>query len=108
MDFKQGENKIALNLPARSLLIMSGEARYAWSHGICPRRNDNIETNNGFSTRPRSIRVSFTFRKIHKGDCTCRYKEYCDTERTISETTPINNCVASELENSYVHGVSTA
>lgn len=108
MDFKQGENKIALDLPARSLLVMGGEARYAWSHGICPRHNDNIKTSNGFTTRPRDTRVSFTFRKIHKGDCTCIYKEYCDTKKITPKVTAINNCAASELENSYVHDASSS
>ena len=106
MDFKKEDKKIALDLPARSLLVMSGEARYAWTHGICPRHNDNVETNNGFSTRPRGTRVSFTFRKIHEGDCTCKYKEYCDTKSSIPEVTAINDSIASELENSYVHKVS--
>ncbi|XP_016839158.1 alkylated DNA repair protein alkB homolog 8 isoform X1 [Nasonia vitripennis] len=107
MDFKRGDKRIALDLPARSLLIMSGEARYAWSHGICPRHNDNVQTSTGFSTRSRGTRVSFTFRKIHRGDCECRYGEYCDSQRSSvpPEITPIDGSVASELEQDCVHGV---
>ena len=106
MDFKKRDCKISIDLPARSLLIISGESRYAWSHGICPRHNDNVEVGNGFSTRPRGIRVSFTFRKIHRGDCTCSFKEYCNTKKAVPRVTEINDTVASDLENSYVHSVS--
>ncbi|XP_058807012.1 alkylated DNA repair protein alkB homolog 8 isoform X2 [Phymastichus coffea] len=106
MDFKQGDQKVSLDLPARSLLIISGESRYAWSHGICPRHNDNVRTDNGFSTRSRATRVSFTFRKVHRGDCQCKYPEYCDSRRKKTfKVTPIDNSVASELENLYVHDV---
>ncbi|KAJ8675399.1 hypothetical protein QAD02_011185 [Eretmocerus hayati] len=105
MDFKKGEEKIAVDLPARSLLIMSDEARYAWSHGICPRHNDNVKTDTGLSTRPRGTRVSFTFRKVHIGACSCKYKEYCDSKREAHAVSHLNDSVAAELENSYVHGV---
>ncbi|KAF7987162.1 hypothetical protein HCN44_011503 [Aphidius gifuensis] len=32
MDFRKDNKKVSLALPARSLLIMSGESRYAWTH----------------------------------------------------------------------------
>lgn len=108
MDFRCGDKKIALDLPARSLLVMSGDARYAWSHGICPRRNDNVQTGTGFSTRSRGTRLSFTFRKIRRKDCECSHVEYCDSQRSSlpPEITPIDATIASELEMSCVHGVS--
>ncbi|OAD59421.1 Alkylated DNA repair protein alkB like protein 8 [Eufriesea mexicana] len=65
MDFKRENEKVAIFLPPRSLLIMSGEARYAWSHGICPRHNDIVSTSTGMTTQPRGTRVSFTFRKVY-------------------------------------------
>ena len=30
-------------LPARSLLVLSGPARYCWSHGIAPRTTDKVQ-----------------------------------------------------------------
>ena len=51
-----------LHLPPRSLLILAGEARYQWSHGINPRKFDKI---NG-ELVPRGRRVSFTFRHVVK------------------------------------------
>ncbi|XP_003486535.2 alkylated DNA repair protein alkB homolog 8 isoform X1 [Bombus impatiens] len=104
MDFKRENEKAAVLLPARSLLIMSGEARYAWSHGICPRHNDIVKSSNGVTTQPRGTRVSFTFRKIHRGDCCCNFPEYCDTKQN-NATTLIDNKIALGIENSYVHDV---
>ncbi|KAL6258325.1 hypothetical protein P5V15_010272 [Pogonomyrmex californicus] len=101
MNFKRNNKKIDIFLPARSLLIMSGEARYAWTHGICPRHNDIIKTENGTTTRERGTRVSFTFRKVRRDDCCCDFKEHCDTNKVTF--TDIKT--ASGLENSYVHKV---
>jgi alkylated DNA repair protein alkB family protein 8 len=47
-------------LPNRSLLILSGDARYKWLHGIRPRKSDKV---NGLLI-PRQRRVSFTFRHV--------------------------------------------
>jgi alkylated DNA repair protein alkB homolog 8 len=49
-------------LPPRSLLILTGESRYNWSHGISPRKFDKL---NG-DLVPRGRRVSFTFRHVVK------------------------------------------
>lgn len=108
MDFKREDKKISVDLPARSLLVINEESRYAWSHGICPRHNDNVESNNGFSTRPRGIRVSFTFRKIRKENCNCRYSDQCDTKKKNNDNyveKTIDDTVAINIENSYVHEV---
>lgn len=51
--------KIPVLLQPRSLLIMTGQARYKWRHGIPARKTDRYE---GFHF-PRSRRVSVTFRK---------------------------------------------
>jgi alkylated DNA repair dioxygenase AlkB/SAM-dependent methyltransferase len=45
-------------LPPRSLVLMSGPARYSWEHYICSRMTD---THNG-RVLPRSLRVSLTLR----------------------------------------------
>lgn len=47
-------------LEPRSLLIISGEARYKWYHGIMPRKSDVIR---GIK-RPRSRRISVTYREV--------------------------------------------
>ncbi|XP_011691611.1 PREDICTED: alkylated DNA repair protein alkB homolog 8 isoform X2 [Wasmannia auropunctata] len=102
MIFKKEDRKIDVLLPARSLLIMTGEARYAWTHGIGPRHSDVIETENGTTTRERGTRVSFTFRKVRRGECRCDFKDYCDTAK---RDTFIDAKAASGLESSYVHKV---
>ncbi|XP_078043753.1 tRNA (carboxymethyluridine(34)-5-O)-methyltransferase alkbh8 [Augochlora pura] len=104
MDFKRDDKKISILLPPRSLLIMSGEARYAWSHGICPRHNDVVKSTDGITTQPRGTRVSFTFRKVRRGDCLCTFPEYCNT-KIKSSTTLIDDKIATRLEYSYVHNV---
>lgn len=104
MNFKRETQKIDVVLPARSLLIMTGEVRYAWTHGICSRHSDVIEIENGTTIQERSIRVSFTFRKVRRGDCHCSFKEYCDTAKR-DNISFIDADAASGLENSYVHEV---
>jgi len=103
MNFKKEDQNINVFLPARSLLIMTGEARYAWTHGICPRHSDVIETENGTTTQERGIRVSFTFRKVRRGDCCCIFKEYCDNKYDTAAF--VDAKTASGLEDSYVHKV---
>lgn len=109
MDFKRNDKKFSLYLPPRSLLILSKQARYGWHHSICPRNNDNYKTESGLTTKPRGVRVSFTFRKVKSGDCECNDFEYCDSNKNISKSeanNSINSSIASKLELSYVHAVS--
>lgn len=57
MTFKQkGQETVELLMEPRSLVMMYGEARYNWKHGIPARKSDNGV--------PRSRRISLTFRKI--------------------------------------------
>lgn len=43
MDFKHPDGRhIPLLLPRRSLLVMSEESRYVWTHGITPRKSDIV------------------------------------------------------------------
>jgi hypothetical protein len=39
-----GKRKKYLWLPARSLLVLRGAARYSWSHGIAPRTTDKVRS----------------------------------------------------------------
>ncbi|XP_044007284.1 alkylated DNA repair protein alkB homolog 8-like isoform X2 [Aphidius gifuensis] len=104
MDFRKDNKKVSLALPARSLLIMSGESRYAWTHGISPRHNDVInDDDDGLTTKERGTRISLTFRKVRRGNCQCNYPQYCDSKNYVNEE--IDNSVAPGLENSYVHKV---
>jgi len=62
MDFihRMTHEKVSLLLEPRSLLVLSGDARYEWQHGIAHRK---IDRHNGeFLKRER--RLSLTFRNI--------------------------------------------
>ncbi|KAL6652089.1 hypothetical protein ACP70R_011014 [Stipagrostis hirtigluma subsp. patula] len=67
----------AIYLPPRSMLLMSGEGRYAWHHYIPHHKIDNV---GGQVIKRNSRRVSFTFRKVRMGPCECEYKQFCDSQ----------------------------
>jgi alkylated DNA repair dioxygenase AlkB len=64
-----------LFLPARSVLVLSGPARYEWSHGIPARRSDHVrlhplgasQTHAPVQNIARSIRLSITIRTMLPG-----------------------------------------
>ncbi|CAG9772857.1 unnamed protein product [Ceutorhynchus assimilis] len=101
MEFKNNDKHLCFLLPQRSLLIMSEESRYDWTHGIVPRKFDIIPNNSGqgFTCLKRGTRVSFTFRKVLQGSCQCNYKSKCDSYNDIEDN------VALELEAMHVHKV---
>lgn len=83
---KEAENAPALPhknvvLPRRSLIIMTGEARYCWQHAITHRRTDKI---NGRMVK-RQRRVSLTFRRVRRDPCCCSYPDYCDSQLQRSD-----------------------
>ena len=98
MNFCKGDLKVNVDLPRRSLLKMSADSRYFWTHGIQPRHSDVIRTDQGrLMTRPRTVRTSLTFRKALRGGlCECGR---CEDRKPIGEE------VAVELEQSRVHDV---
>lgn len=57
---KRTREVIEVDLPARSLLVLSGAGRYEWTHSIPARRADTIMA----ATRPRERRISLTFRTM--------------------------------------------
>lgn len=61
------KQKVELMLESRSLIIISGESRYKWTHGI-PARKSDIITNCKIE---RSRRVSMTFRNVVLPDNFC-------------------------------------
>jgi alkylated DNA repair dioxygenase AlkB len=64
-------------LKPRSILFISGEARFSHPHSIAQRKLDRVEDRLIF----RSRRISMTFRKIRKGECKCPYVKYCDSQK---------------------------
>lgn len=56
--------QVPVLLEPRSVLVMTGESRYAWKHAIAPRKNDVHE---GRIIR-RGRRVSITFRKVIRAE----------------------------------------
>ncbi len=64
MKFTSGSRQHALLLARRSLLVLSGAARYVWRLAIPARRNDRV----GRLVVPRSRRVSLTFRTVRLGE----------------------------------------
>jgi alkylated DNA repair dioxygenase AlkB len=62
MDFTHSNTaqKTSLFLPSRSLLMLQGDARYHWQHGIAKRKSDVVD---GVKIQ-RGRRVSLTFRNV--------------------------------------------
>jgi alkylated DNA repair dioxygenase AlkB len=60
----KSKEKVELFLASRSLVVLSGEARYQWRHAIPGRKSDTHEGR----TVPRSRRVSLTFRNVLVGE----------------------------------------
>jgi alkylated DNA repair dioxygenase AlkB len=67
MAFQNGGKRYDAYMPERTVYVMTGEARWEWSHGIMGRISDEVETNDGVETRLRSTRVSVTFRWMKAG-----------------------------------------
>ena len=60
MDLRRGQKHVPILLEPRSLLVLRGEARHQWTHGIARRKEDPWDQN-AFT---RSRRVSITFRNV--------------------------------------------
>lgn len=62
MDFinLRTKQKVEVMLESGSLVVLSGEARHNWTHGIAQRKTDNFK---GIKT-DRSLRISMTFRNV--------------------------------------------
>lgn len=106
MDFRKNGQRVSVLLPQRSLLIMSGEARYDWTHGITPRIMDVVKTpSNNLTTQLRKKRTSFTFRKLRTGPCDCIYPTLCNSRQSSPKINqPLEN-LASKVEEMNVHSV---
>lgn len=108
MEFRQPSTgvHVSVTLPRRSMLIISGESRYGWTHGITPRKFDIVQTPNGLSVAKRNLRISFTFRWLQSTQCNCQFPELCDTAKTAEENRKsalVDN--PAQLEHDNVHRV---
>uniref|UniRef100_A0A8C6NIY5 tRNA (carboxymethyluridine(34)-5-O)-methyltransferase n=1 Tax=Nothobranchius furzeri TaxID=105023 RepID=A0A8C6NIY5_NOTFU len=130
MEFRHPDGRVvAVVLPSRSLLVMKGESRYLWTHGITPRKFDlvpacesqsaalaspDVRTQSGLTLSKRGTRTSFTFRKIRHERCRCAFPSACDSQRTTSPSPasppslPCCRADAALLEEEYVHRVYDA
>ncbi|XP_037087806.1 alkylated DNA repair protein alkB homolog 8-like [Pollicipes pollicipes] len=91
----------AVRLPRRSALVMDGEARYLWSHGIVPRKSDVTAGVGGDLTlTPRGTRVSLTLRRLQ---CDSR-QPAADAEQTAALSRTLESThVAQVYENIADH-----
>ncbi|XP_042316311.1 alkylated DNA repair protein alkB homolog 8 isoform X2 [Sceloporus undulatus] len=119
MDFKHPDGcAAAVMLPQRSLLVMSGESRYLWTHGITPRKFDIVQASeeqkvgtvtadiSDLTLNKRGKRTSFTFRKVRRSPCKCAYPSVCDSQGKVTAPSfPDSEREASTLEKKYVHDV---
>ncbi|XP_014848476.1 alkylated DNA repair protein alkB homolog 8 [Poecilia latipinna] len=130
MEFRHPDGRVVpVVLPERSLLVMKGESRYLWTHGITPRKFDLVpacETRSADHSEPdldshgdltlskRGTRTSFTFRKIRHEPCCCAFPSACDSQGGSSPSPPsqpsLPSCHAdaTRLEEEYVHLVYNA
>ncbi|KAJ1972054.1 hypothetical protein H4R35_004890 [Dimargaris xerosporica] len=70
-------NPVFIDLPPRSLTIMTGEVRYGWEHSIRARKSDLLFDSGGI--RPRQTRASLTIRQVNPTrSCNCRWSQLCD------------------------------
>ncbi|ESO98125.1 hypothetical protein LOTGIDRAFT_143038 [Lottia gigantea] len=110
MEFRHPKgDHLSVLIPPRSLLIMTSDSRYVWSHGITPRKSDIIPASDGkFTLSQRGIRTSFTFRKL-----TENAGIYMNNNQPVQDkkekkavfSLPRNDEDAVKLEQQHVHQV---
>eukprot|EP01117_Protostelium_nocturnum_P014467 TRINITY_DN5504_c2_g1_i1.p1 TRINITY_DN5504_c2_g1~~TRINITY_DN5504_c2_g1_i1.p1 ORF type:complete len:658 (-),score=227.09 TRINITY_DN5504_c2_g1_i1:30-2003(-) len=94
--------KVAVYLPRRSLVILTGESRYVWTHGISYRKTDLVDIqdlkqdsdlkqkyadalsrNQPSALIERHKRISLTLRSVRKAKvCDCKYSDNCDSQNS--------------------------
>lgn len=86
-------------LPERSMVIFTGEGRYAWTHAISSRKIDIVDNR----IKHRSRRVSLTLRKIRFIPCQCPYYFYCDSQGYDQNTMKKNNPLLKKYINEKIN-----
>uniref|UniRef100_A0A3Q1HRX3 tRNA (carboxymethyluridine(34)-5-O)-methyltransferase n=1 Tax=Anabas testudineus TaxID=64144 RepID=A0A3Q1HRX3_ANATE len=123
MEFRHPDGRlVSVLLPERSLLVMKGESRYLWTHGITPRKFDMVPacdpqssahttsvrgTNSSLTLNKRGTRTSFTFRKIRHDPCHC-VPSAPSPSQPSPPLLPCCHADAAQLEEEYVHQVYNA
>ena len=75
--FKNPQNvTVELQVKPRSLVLLTGEARYNFLHEVPMRKMDKI---NGM-LKFRHRRVSLVFRKLRHTPCSCEWSVLCDSQ----------------------------
>lgn len=119
MDFKHpGGGTVQVTLPHRSLLVMTGESKYLWTHGITPRKFDTVQGSEQFkggiitsdtgdlTLSKYGVQTSFTFRKVRCVPWNCSYSSICDRQgKTTPPCLPKSSKEAWQLEREHVHRV---
>ncbi len=78
MEFQKGTEKVSVDLPPKSMLVMSGESRLHWTHTVKKRKNDWFDE----IARSRENRWSITYRCLRHRPCECGNLELCDTAKS--------------------------
>lgn len=88
-------------LARRSLLVLTGAARYQWTHRITCRKTDVV---NGQLLR-RGTRLSATFRKVLPPDfqCRCAWPEQCDSQLAPEHVSTLESKAPPQVEVEHVH-----
>ncbi|EGX91570.1 Oxoglutarate/iron-dependent oxygenase [Cordyceps militaris CM01] len=73
---RAGGRRVDVDVAPRSMMLMRGDARLHWTHGIRARKTDTL----GEVRRPRGDRWSITYRWLRAGgECECGDEALCDT-----------------------------
>ena len=77
VDGDRETEKVCVRLPRRSLLVLNGSSRYAFTHMIATRKSDWVDG----ALQPRAVRTSLTFRSVQRARCRCAFLACCDHPR---------------------------
>lgn len=97
-----------LLLEPNSLLVLKGESRYMWTHGIAERKHDIVPTVPGerIAVKQRSRRISLTFRKVKERAVVMTEGKPTQAEAKPNELVlPKTEREAVEFERCHVHQV---
>lgn len=108
MSFVHSKNgqRLDLVLPPRSLLVLTQDARYVWTHCIPPRSTDLLETGERIQ---RATRLSLTLRRLRRvdeGPCQCKWPGvWCDSSQEGSKREGGTNRITSTRGDASVETV---